>query len=64
MFGLGVQELVILVVLAVILFGVPFAVILVVLGATRRNTGGRIAELEAENERLRDELDRRPPPSN
>lgn len=62
MFGLGIQEIVILLVLAVMVFGVPFAILFVVLGTTRRNAGGRIADLEAENERLRDELERRPMP--
>lgn len=61
MLGLGVQEIIVLAILAIMVFGVPIVVLAVVFAATRRNAGSRIAELEAENQRLRDELEHNSP---
>ena len=47
MLGLGMQEIAILVVLGVLLFGVPIGIILLVLILRRSQGGGRIAELQA-----------------
>jgi len=58
MLGLGTQEVLILLILAVLLFGVPIGVILLVF-LLRRQGGSRVAELEATNRRLRDQLDDR-----
>ena len=54
MFGLGIQELLILFLLGGTMIGTA---LLVVFLATRGSS--RVADLEAENRRLRDELDRR-----
>ncbi len=59
MVGLGAQEVLLLLIVGVLLIGVPLAIVLVVLSVTRRQGGGRVAELEAENRRLREELDKR-----
>ncbi len=56
---LGAQEVLLLLIVGVLLIGVPLAIVLVVLSVTRRQGGGRVAELEAENRRLREELDKR-----
>ena len=55
MFGLGGQEILILLVLG----AVPLVAVLVALAGSRRSGGGRVARLEEENRRLRDELDHR-----
>ena len=57
MFGLGVQEIVIIIVLGVLLLGLPITIICLVLFLKRGQHGGRIAELEEENRRLRDKVD-------
>ncbi len=54
MFGLGMQEMLVLLMVGVMTIGV---VLLIVFLANR--SGGRVAALEAENRRLRDDLDRR-----
>ena len=51
--GLGMQEVL---VLALLLGGGLFAVFIVIF-LVRRGGGGRVSELEAENRRLRRELD-------
>ena len=53
MFGIGMQEILLLMMLA---GGAVVAVLLVLL--LTRHGRGRVAELEAENRRLREELDR------
>jgi len=58
MLGLGAQEVLLLLILAVLLFGVPIGIIVFVL-LLRRQGGSRVAELEAENRRLREQLDDR-----
>jgi hypothetical protein len=58
MFGLGAQEVLLLLILAVLLFGVPIGIIVLIL-LLRRQGGSRVAELEAENRRLRERLDDR-----
>lgn len=53
--GLGAQEILLLLIL-----GVPVGIALVVVVyLIRRGGGSRVAELEAENRRLREELDER-----
>lgn len=54
MFGLGLPEILILLVLGGLLVGGAVAVAFLVVRSGGRN--GRVAELEAENRRLRDEL--------
>jgi hypothetical protein len=54
MFGLGFQELLVLAIFG----GLPVAAVLVALFVVRRG-GGRVAELEAENRRLREQLDQK-----
>ena len=56
MFGLGMQEVAILIVLGVLLVGAPIVIICLILFLKRGQSGGRIAELEEENRRLRDQL--------
>jgi hypothetical protein len=58
MLGLGAQEVLLLLILAVLLFGVPIGIIVLIL-LLRRQGGSRVAELEAENRRLRERLDDR-----
>jgi hypothetical protein len=53
-FGLGAQELLLLGVLALI----PVAVIVIVLLTRASGSSNRMTELEDENRRLREELDR------
>jgi hypothetical protein len=55
MFGIGVPEILLLAILG----GGFVAWLLVILFHVRRIGGGRVAELEAENRRLREQLDRR-----
>ena len=57
MLGLGVQEIAIIIVLGVLLLGLPITIICLVLFLKRGQHGGRIAELEEENRRLRDRVD-------
>ena len=57
MFGLGVQEIAIIIVLGVLLLGLPITIVCVILFLKRGQRGGRIAELEEENRRLRDRVD-------
>jgi hypothetical protein len=52
-FGLGTQEILLLAIVGLL----PIVILVIILGATRRS-GGRTRELEDENRRLRDELDR------
>jgi hypothetical protein len=59
MFGLGAQEMLLLLILGVFLIGLPVAVVFRVLYLVRRRGGSRIAELEAENRGLREKLDER-----
>jgi hypothetical protein len=59
MFGLGAQEVFLLLILGVLLIGIPVGALLLVLVLVRRQGGGRVAALEAENRRLREELDRK-----
>ena len=56
MFGLGAQEIAILIVMAVILFGLPITIIVLILFLNRRRNV-RISELEEENRRLQDEAE-------
>ena len=56
MFGLGGQEILLLGILAVGLAAAVAVVLFIARG------GGRVAELERENRRLREELDRRDRP--
>ncbi len=59
-FGLGTQEIVILLIIGLVLVVLPVSVILVVLVVARRKPPrDEIAELRAENDRLRKGLDRR-----
>jgi len=63
MFGLGAQEIFLLLVIGVILFGGPVIAIVVILLLRRQGSEpiprpDRIAELEAENQRLREEIER------
>lgn len=57
--GLGFVELLLLVILGVVLIGVPVGIVLLILFLNRRRGGRSVADLEAENRRLRDELDDR-----
>ena len=57
MFGLGVQEIAIIIVLGVLLLGLPITIVCVLLFLKRGQRGGRIAELEEEIRRLRDKVD-------
>jgi len=56
-FGLGLQEIVLLVVLGVLVVGVSLAIVLMVVRKSGASTQ-REAALEDENRRLRAELDR------
>ena len=47
----------ILIVLGVLLLGLPITIVCVLLFLKRGQRGGRIAELEEENRRLRDKVD-------
>jgi hypothetical protein len=63
MFGLGAQEIFLLLVIGVILFGGPVVAIVVLLLLRRQGSEptprpDRLAELEAENRRLREEIER------
>ena len=60
MFGLGAQEVAVLLIFGVLLFGFPLVVLVTVLVLTRRRGAYRVAELEAEVARLREQLDRKP----
>ena len=55
MFGLGLQEILLL----LILLGIPMVIAVVAISFSRRGGGSRVAKLEAENRRLREELDER-----
>jgi len=55
-FGLGSQEIIILVILFAILAGAVIAIIAIVGRGSR--VGDRVTALEQENQRMRDELDR------
>lgn len=57
--GIGLMELLLLVILGVVLIGVPVGIVLLILFLNRRRGGRSVADLEAENRRLRDELDER-----
>ncbi len=57
--GLGFMELLLLAILGVVLIGVPVGIVLLILFLNRRRGGRSVADLEAENRRLRDELDDR-----
>ena len=57
--GIGLMELLLLVILGVVLIGVPVGIVLLILFLNRRRGGRSVADLEAENRRLRDELDAR-----
>lgn len=56
---MGMMELVILLILAV---PIGIGALLLIVFLSRRGGGSRVAELEAENRRLRDELDDRDDP--
>ena len=56
---MGMMELLILLILAV---PVGIGALLLIVFLSRRGSGKRVAELEAENRRLRDELDERDDP--
>jgi len=63
MFGLGGQEILLLLIVGVILFGGPVIAIVVLLLLRRQGTEtaprpDRVAELEAENRRLREQIER------
>jgi hypothetical protein len=58
MFGLGMQEMLVLFIVGSAYAGVGLGVAVLTAVLIRRG-GGRVAELEAENRRLRDDLDRR-----
>ena len=53
------MELLLLALLGVVLIGVPVGIVLLILFLNRRRGGRSVADLEAENRRLRDELDAR-----
>ena len=53
------MELLLLAILGVVLIGVPVGIVLLILFLNRRRGGRSVADLEAENRRLRDELDDR-----
>lgn len=55
-FGLGVQELIILMILGVLLCA-PVAIVFMFLNANRPKPDDRLADLEEENRRLRERLD-------
>lgn len=61
MFGLGWAELIILILIGSMLFGVPVVALLIALAATRRTGPGPrrddLADLRDEVARLRDEVD-------
>ena len=57
--GIGLMELLLLALLGVVLIGVPVGIVLLILFLNRRRGGRSVADLEAENRRLRDELDAR-----
>lgn len=58
MIGLGAQEILVLLILGVFFIGVPVGVVFLVLILVRRQGNSRVAELEAENRRLRERLDK------
>jgi hypothetical protein len=62
MFGLGMPEIIILLLIGLMLVGGPIIAIVVVLALTRRSQGtvkpDAVAELRAEVERLREEVER------
>ena len=57
--GIGLMELLLLALLGVVFIGVPVGIVLLILFLNRRRGGRSVADLEAENRRLRDELDAR-----
>ena len=57
--GIGLMELLLLALLGVVFIGVPVGIVLLILFLNRRRGGRSVADLEAENRRLRDELDER-----
>jgi cell division protein FtsB len=61
-FGLGMQEIIILLVIGLMLVGGPILAVVVVLSLARRSEGtgkpDAVAELRAEVERLREEVER------
>lgn len=59
MLGIGIPEILILLTLGVLLIGVPVGIVCLVLYLVRRGDGSRVAELEAENRRLREQLDKK-----
>ena len=59
--GLGLQEILLLLVLGIVLVGVPLIGVLMITRMSGRSSG-REAALEEENRRLRAELDRPGPP--
>jgi Tfp pilus assembly protein PilN len=63
MLGLGTQEILLLLILAVVLVGIPLAVVLMITRMSAQ-ASSREAALREENRRLRAELDRdrAPPP--
>lgn len=56
--NLGGMEILILLFLGGLLVGILAGVVFLVLFLIKRHGAGRVAELEAENRRLREELDR------
>jgi len=57
MFGMGIAEVVVLFFASLFMLAVPVGIVLLVLQLVRKQGGGRLAELEAENRRLREQLD-------
>ena len=61
MFGLGITEMVILLVISLFLFGVPIAIVVLLVFLLRKpqnaiNDSSQLLQLQDENERLRREL--------
>ena len=55
--GIGLPELIIIAVFGLFLIGVPIAVVILVVYLIRKQGSSRVAELEAENESLRRQLE-------
>jgi len=56
MFGLGVQEIIVILLVLGFLLAILVGIVLLVIFLVRRQGSGRIAQLEAENRQLREEI--------